>query len=55
LITWWKQPGNKTMKRQTKSQTRHIATDLAMFEIGLFKKVGYKVIDHGLKITAEKQ
>ena len=55
MVTWWKQPGNKTMKRQTKNTTKDISVDIARFEIGLFKQSGWEVVDHGHKITAVKK
>ena len=55
MITWWKQPGGKTFKRKTENTSTHISTDLGMFEIGLFARNGYEVVDHGHKITAVKR
>jgi hypothetical protein len=54
MITFWRQPDNKTMKRQTSSETKHIPTEKAEFEIALFAKQGYTITDHGHKITIEK-
>ena len=55
MVTWWRQPGDKTMKRQTKNTMKHISIEMARFEIGLFNKCGWDVVDHGHKITAVKK
>ena len=54
MVTFWRQPGDKTMKLQTKRGSKHISIERARFMIGLFKKNGYTITDYGHKIEVEK-
>lgn len=54
MITFWKQPGNKTMKRQgLDGVSMHIPVDEAKKEISLLEEMGFCIVDHGHKITAK--
>ena len=49
MITFWRQPSNKTMKLLSK----HIGVESAKIILDTFKDAGFKVTDHGHKITVE--
>jgi hypothetical protein len=54
MVTYWRQPGDKTMKRQTSEETKHVPFQKALFEIALFRRNDYRITDHGHKIVIEK-
>lgn len=53
MLTFWRQPGDKTMKRQTELGSKHVTVEEAQHEIELLKSKGHKIVNYGHKITVE--
>lgn len=50
VITFWKQPGGRTMKRDMV----HVTTEMAEEEITNLVSAGFTKVDHGHKVVLTK-